>query len=82
LSAIDCPEKGPAYGKRAKQAASDLAFGREVTVQTYAHDKYQRTLGDVILSDGMNLYQELVKQSWLVVSEVCVVEYGAGAVRS
>jgi hypothetical protein len=23
-----------AYGKRAKQAASDLAFGQEVTVQT------------------------------------------------
>ena len=28
------------------------------------HDKYTRTLGDVILPDGMNLNQELVKQGW------------------
>jgi micrococcal nuclease len=33
LSGIDCPEKGQAYGSHAKHAASDLAFGKEVTVQ-------------------------------------------------
>jgi endonuclease YncB( thermonuclease family) len=64
LSGIDCPEKGQAYGKKAKYAASDIAFGKEVTVQTHGHDKYTRTLGDVILPDGMNLNQELVKQGW------------------
>lgn len=32
LSGIDCPEKGQAYGQRGKQAASDLAFGKEVTI--------------------------------------------------
>jgi hypothetical protein len=30
LSGIDCPEKGQAFGKRAKQAASDLTIGKEV----------------------------------------------------
>ena len=64
LSGIDCPEKGQAYGQKAKHAASDLAFGKEVTVQTHGHDKYTRTIGDVILPDGMNLNQELVKQGW------------------
>jgi len=64
LSGIDCPEKGQAYGQKAKQAASDLAFGKEVTVQTHGYDKYQRTLGDVILPDGINLNHELVKQGW------------------
>ena len=64
LSGIDCPEKGQAYGQKAKHAASDLAFGNQVTVQTHGYDKYKRTLGDVILPDGMNLNQELVKQGW------------------
>ena len=64
LSGIDCPEKGQAFGKRAKHAASDLAFGKEVTAPDHGQDKYGRTLGDVILPDGMNLNQELVKQGW------------------
>ena len=32
LSDIDCPEKGQAFGNNAKQAASTLAFGKDVTV--------------------------------------------------
>ena len=64
LSGIDCPEKGQAFGKRARQAASDLAFGKQVTVQTHGYDKYTRTLGDVLLPDGTNVNQELVKQGW------------------
>lgn len=41
-----------------------LPFGKVVTPQTYGHDKFKRTIGDMILSDGMNLNQELVKQGW------------------
>lgn len=50
LSGIDCPEKGQAFGKRAKQAASALVFGKEVTLLTHGQDKYGRTLADVLLS--------------------------------
>ena len=64
LRGIDCPEKGQTYGQKAKQAASALAFGKDVTIQTHGYDKYTRTLGDVLLPDGMNLNQELVKQGW------------------
>ena len=64
LSGIDCPEKKQAYGQKAKHAASTLAFGKYVTVQTHGHDKYQRTIGEVILPDGVNLNQELVRQGW------------------
>ena len=64
LSGIDCPEKRQAYGQKAKHAASELVFGKEVTVRTYGHDKYKRIIGDVILPNGMNLNQELVKQGW------------------
>lgn len=64
LNGIDCPEKGQAYGTRAKHATSVLAFGKEVTAQTYGLDKYKRTIGEVILPDGVNLNRELVKQGW------------------
>ena len=30
----------------------------------HGHDKYKRTIGDVMLLNGMNLNQELVKQGW------------------
>jgi endonuclease YncB( thermonuclease family) len=39
LSGIDWPENGQAYGQRAKQAASALVFGKQVTLQTYGLDK-------------------------------------------
>ena len=64
LSGIDCPEKGQAYGTRAKQAMSELVYGKEVTVQTHGHDKYKRTLADLILSDGTSVNQQLVKEGW------------------
>ena len=64
LSGIDCPEHGQAYGQKAKQAASALVFGKEVTLQTYGRDKYGRTLADVLLPDGTNINHELVKDGW------------------
>ena len=31
---------------------------------THGHDKYKHTIGDVFLSNRMNLNQDLVKQGW------------------
>ena len=39
LSGIDCPEKGQAFGTQAKQAASELVFGKQVTLQTHGTNK-------------------------------------------
>ena len=64
LSGIDCPEKRQAFGTRAKQAASELVYGKDVTLQTHGHDKYKRTLADVLLPDGTNVNQQLVKDGW------------------
>ncbi len=61
LSGIDCPEKGQAFGTRAKQAASALVFGRDVVLQTHGKDKYGRTLAEVLLPDGANINHQLVK---------------------
>jgi endonuclease YncB( thermonuclease family) len=64
LSGIDCPEKGQAYGQKAKQAASALVFGKNVTLQTHGHDKYGCILADVLLPDGTNVNHELVCDGW------------------
>jgi micrococcal nuclease len=61
LNGIDCPEKRQAFGQRAKQFTLKLAFGKDVTVKTFGHDKYGRTIGQVILPDGKTLNQELVR---------------------
>ena len=58
------PEKGQAYGQKAKQAASAMVFGMGVTLQTHGTDKYGRTLADVLLPDGTNINHELVKDGW------------------
>jgi endonuclease YncB( thermonuclease family) len=61
LNAVDCPEKGQAFGTRAKEFASSLVFGQTVTVHSTGRDRYGRTIADVVLPDGRSLNQELVK---------------------
>lgn len=46
LNGIDCPEKGQAFGKRARQAISELVFGKNVMLQTHSKDKYGRTIAE------------------------------------
>jgi len=62
LNGIDAPEKGQAFGQKAKQFVSEQAFGKEVTVRTFGLDKYGRTIGDVFLPDGRMLNEELVRE--------------------
>jgi endonuclease YncB( thermonuclease family) len=61
VNGIDGPEKGQAYGKRAKPAASARVFGKEVPRQTFGKEKYGRTIADVFLPDGANVNHALVK---------------------
>src|SRR4051794_36557451 len=61
LHGIDAPETGQDFGTRAKQSASDLAFGKDVTIRARDKDRYGRTVAEVILSDGKNLNHELVR---------------------
>ncbi len=61
LHGIDCPEKRQAFGNRAKQFTSKLAFGKTVTVQVVDRDRYGRTVGVVLLPDGRSLNHELVR---------------------
>jgi micrococcal nuclease len=61
LNGIDAPEQGQAFGNRAKQFTSSLAFGKVVTARVKDRDRYGRLVADVILPDGRNLNHELVR---------------------
>ena len=62
LSGIDAPEIGKDFGSRSKQAASDLAFGKQVSVRPVDTDHYGRTGAEVILLDSRSLNQEMVRR--------------------
>lgn len=64
LNGIDAPEKGQAFGERAKQFTANLAFAKTVSVQIKERDRYGRTVGDVILPDGKSLSQEVVRAGY------------------
>jgi len=51
LTEIDAPEKRQAWGTKARQALSDLVFGRVVTVVENGKDRYQRMLGRVLVGE-------------------------------
>jgi micrococcal nuclease len=50
--------------ERSRLPASELVFGKEVTLHTHGKDKYGRTIADVLLSDGTNVNHALVKDGW------------------
>lgn len=61
LGEIDTPESRQPYGTRAKQALSDLAYGKEARVVVQDTDKYGRTVGRVYVGD-VDVNAELVRQ--------------------
>jgi endonuclease YncB( thermonuclease family) len=61
LHGIDTPEKAQAFGTRARQYSSALAFQQTVTVHVKDTDRYGRLVGEVLLPDGRSLNQELVR---------------------
>jgi endonuclease YncB( thermonuclease family) len=62
LHGIDAPETGQPFGSRAKQAASELAFGQVVRIEVRDTDRYGRTVAEVIMPDGRSLNRELVRE--------------------
>ena len=65
LSGIDAPEGGQAFGQRSKQALSDCAFGKQVTVDGDKLDRYGRTIGKVMVGNiDCNLRQAELGMAW------------------
>ena len=64
LWGIDCPEMNQPFGPQAKKFTHDLALGKTVTVQVLEVDRFKRQVAFIILPDGRNLNQEIVKAGY------------------
>ena len=64
LSGIDCPETNQPWGQQATKLTRQLVDKKEITVRDFGRDKYHRMISQVVLSDGRNLGQELVREGF------------------
>lgn len=60
LAGIDAPERAQPHGVRAKQALSELVFGREVSVFIVDRDRYGRVVARVYVGN-VDVNAELVR---------------------
>ena len=61
LAFCDAPEKKQAFGSRAKQAMSELVFGKDIELLPHAIDRYGRTVAQVGV-DGKDVGEEMLRQ--------------------
>ena len=61
LYGIDCPERRQPFGRRASQFTAELVGNEMVEVRPIELDRYGRTVAQIILMDGRNLSEELVR---------------------
>lgn len=66
LAEIDTPERAQPYGTKAKQALSELAYGKQARVVVVDVDRYGRTVGRVYVGET-DVNAELVRRgmSWV-----------------
>jgi endonuclease YncB( thermonuclease family) len=73
IAFIDAPEKGQAFDQRAKQAMSELVFGKDVVLQPYTIERSGYLVAPVF-SDGQDAGLELLNQGLCWVYEKYVGE--------
>ena len=73
LAFIDAPEKGQAFGQRAKQAMSELVFGKDVELRPHTIDRYGRLVAQVFVGN-QDAGLELLRQGLCWVYQKYVVE--------
>jgi len=61
IAFVDAPEKGQAFGQRAKAAMSELVFDKDVELLPHSIDRYGRLVARVIVED-QDAGLELLKQ--------------------
>jgi endonuclease YncB( thermonuclease family) len=61
LAEIDTPERGQPYGSKAKEALSQMVFGKRAQVVATGRDRYGRIVGRVYVGD-VDVNAELVQR--------------------
>jgi endonuclease YncB( thermonuclease family) len=61
LEGVDAPEKGQAFSSRAKQAMSDLVYGKDVVVAGKTTDSYGRLVARVSVG-GLDTSLEMIRR--------------------
>lgn len=65
LAGIDAPEKGQAFGQRAKEVLSSCAYGHQVHIEGKKLDRYGRLIGKVLVNgQDCNLNQVKQGMAW------------------
>jgi endonuclease YncB( thermonuclease family) len=64
IDGIDAPEKGQAYGNRAKEYLSGMIWGEVITVQVKKKDRYGRSIGRVSTSTIKDVGIEMIKAGY------------------
>jgi len=62
LVQIDTPERKQPYGSRAKQALSDLTFGKEILTNVETIDRYGRSVARLCV-DALDISAKMVRQA-------------------
>jgi len=60
LHGVDAPERSQAYGKEATAALSLLASGKNVQIEPFEQDRYERLIGIVYIGE-LNVNSQLVR---------------------
>ena len=73
IAFCDAPEERQAFGTRAIQAMSELAFGKEIELRKHAIDRYGRTVAQVFV-DGKDVSLEMLRQDFAWVYDRYITE--------
>jgi endonuclease YncB( thermonuclease family) len=58
---VDTPERGQPWGKESTAALTALVMGKEVEIEPFEQDRYERMIG-IVFRDELNVNLELVKR--------------------
>lgn len=64
IDGIDAPEKGQAFGNRAKEYLSDMIWGEPVVVRVIKTDRYGRSIGKASTPTIIDVGLEMIKAGY------------------